>query len=114
MDVGGNVIALKRQDGCGIMRSDVAIGKAWGALGMGMPSGVMGKAFAQNQNFASGLVGASDGKFAPNPGGVLVLDDTGEVIGAVGASGDVGPNDEICVLAGVAAAGFGAAGTDDA
>lgn len=113
LDVGGNPILLKRADGCGNMRADVAIGKAWGALGMGLPSGVMGVMFKENQNFATGLVGASGGKFAPNPGGVLVLDDAGEVIGAVGASGDVGPNDEICVMAGVTAAGFGAAGTSD-
>lgn len=112
LDVGGNLIALKRQDGCGNMRADVAVAKAWGALGMGIPSGRMGQMFAENQNFASGLVGASGGRFAPNPGGVLVLNDTEEVIGAVGISGDIGPNDEICALAGIAAAGYVAAGTD--
>lgn len=111
LDLGGHLICMKRQDGCGNMRGDVAIAKAWGALGMGLPSGKMGQMFAENQNFSSGLVGASDGKFAPNPGGVLVLDGAGEVIGAVGASGDVGPNDEICVLAGLASAGFESAGT---
>jgi len=111
LDTGGHVIALKRQDGCGIARADVALGKAYGSLGMGMPSGVMGKTFAENPNFVSGLVGAMDGKMAPNPGGVLILDGDGAVIGAVGVSGDVGPNDEICALAGVASVGLGAAGT---
>jgi len=111
LDLGGHLICLKRQDGCGNMRGDVAIAKAWGALGMGLPSGQMGQMFAENQNFSSGLVGASQGKFAPNPGGVLVLDDAGEVIGAVGISGDVGPNDEICAIAGLTAAGFASAGT---
>ena len=106
LDLGGNLICMKRQDGCGNMRSDVAIAKAWGALGMGIPSGTMGKMFAENQNFASGLVGASHGRFAPNPGGVLVLDTEGDVIGAVGISGDIGPNDEICAIAGLEAAGF--------
>jgi len=111
LDIGGHAIALKRQDGCGIMRGDVALGKAWGALGMGIPSGTLGKMFAQNPNFVSGLVGASDGKFAPNPGGVLILDADGAVTGAVGVSGDVGPNDEICAIAGVKAAGLRAEGT---
>ena len=112
LDVGGHVIVLKRQDGCGIVRAEVAIAKAWGALGMGMPSGFMGKAFAENQNFASGLVGASKGRMAPNPGGILVLDDTGEAIGAVGISGDTGPNDEIRALAGVVLAGFASASSE--
>lgn len=112
LDVGGNTICMKRQDGCGNMRADVAVAKAWGALGMGIPSGKMGQMFAENPNFSAGLVGAAQGKFAPNPGGVLVLDLDGEVIGAVGISGDIGPNDEICALAGLAAAGFDAAGTN--
>lgn len=111
LDLGGHMICMKRQDGCGNMRCEVAVAKAWGALGMGLPSGTMGKMFAENPNFSAGLVGASDGKYAPNPGGVLVLDEAGEVIGAVGASGDVGPNDEICVMAGIEAAGFVAVGS---
>ena len=111
LDVGGNIILLKRQDGCGIVRGDVALGKAWGSLGMGIPTGTMGKMFAENQNFMTGMVGAANGRVAPNPGGVLILDAAGEAIGAVGISGDIGPNDEICALAGVAAAGLQGAGT---
>lgn len=107
LDLGGNLIVLKRQDGSGILRADVAIAKAWGALGMGVPPGVMGKRLADNPGFLGALVAASDGRFAPNPGGILIVNAEDEAIGAVGISGDTGPNDEICAIAGAKAAGFG-------
>ncbi|MFD1796965.1 heme-binding protein [Paracoccus aurantiacus] len=106
LDLGGNLILLKRQDGSGILRADIAIAKAWAALGMGVPSGVMGKRLANNPGFLNGLIAASGGRFAPNPGGILILNRQGEGIGAIGISGDTGPNDEICAIAGARAAGL--------
>jgi len=65
-----------------------------------------------NSNFVTSLIGASDGRLSPNPGGVLILNDKQEAIGAVGMSGDTGANDEICAIAGIEAAGFAATGTE--
>ena len=88
LDTGGHMVALKRQDGSGILRADIARGKAWGALGMGIPSRTIRDRLGQRPAFQSSLVGASDGKFVPVPGGVLVLDTDGKATGAIGISGD--------------------------
>ena len=112
LDAGGNVVLSKRQDGCGVLRLDVAYAKAWGALGMGLPTGTIGARMRDNPNFVTSLVAASKGRLAPNPGGVLILNENEEAIGAVGMSGDTGPNDEICAIAGVEASGYRAAGTE--
>lgn len=106
LDMGGHVIVAKREDGCGIMRVDVATAKAWGALGMGIPAKVLGQRLAANPVFLSALVAVSEGRMAPNAGGVLILNPAGQVIGAVGISGDTGDNDELCAQAGLTAAGL--------
>ena len=105
LDAGGHLVALKREDRSGILRPDIAIGKAWGALGMGMGSRELGERAVKVPHFMNALMAASHGRFVPVPGGVLILD-AGVVIGAVGISGDTSDNDEICSLAGVAAAGY--------
>ena len=106
LDAGGQIVVTKREDGCGIVRFDVAFAKAWGSLGMGLPAKTLGAALGQNPAFLGSIVAASGGRMAPNWGGVLILNQEDEVIGAVGISGDTGENDEICALAGIAKAGL--------
>jgi len=106
LDSGGHVVALKRQDGSGIMRTDVATGKAWGALGMGIPSRTIRDRMADRPSFQAALAAVSDGRFVPVPGGVLVRDGDGAVIGAVGVSGDTSDKDEYCAIEGIRAAGL--------
>jgi uncharacterized protein GlcG (DUF336 family) len=107
LDVGGHLLALKRQDGCGIMRADIAMAKAWGALGIGLDSMTIGEKMGGNPAFLNALASVARGRLAPNYGGLLIHDAEGRAIGAVGISGDTGDNDEICAAAGVKAAGLG-------
>lgn len=104
LDPGGHLVALKREDGSGIMRPEIATGKAWGALGMGLGSREMGERAAKVPHFANALMAASGGRVVPVPGGVLIWKD-GKLMGAVGISGDTSDNDEICALAAIAAIG---------
>ncbi len=106
LDGGGHDIVLKREDGCGILRVDIARGKAWGALGMGLGSRDLARKAEQNPRFFAALAAASGGRVIPNPGGVLVRDAAGDVIGAVGISGDQSDRDEACAIAGIDAAGL--------
>lgn len=106
LDSGGHVVAAKREDGSGILRFDICIGKAYGALGMGWGSRTMMERAAQNPNFLTSIVGASGGRLVPNPGGVLIRDANNLIVGAVGISGDTGDNDEIIAIAGIEAAGL--------
>jgi uncharacterized protein GlcG (DUF336 family) len=109
LDAGGHVIAFKREDGAGIVRFDIAYGKAWGALGMGFGTREIAARAEKFPAFVTSLYAISQGRAVPSPGGVLILDREGEVIGAAGVTGDTGDNDEVCALAGIAAAGFDAA-----
>jgi uncharacterized protein GlcG (DUF336 family) len=108
LDAGGNLVCFKREDGCGVLRYDIAFGKAWAALGMGMPTRQIRDRLAQRPAFQGALAAASGGRFIPVPGGVLVLDTAGHAIGSVGISGDASDKDEYCAIAGVRAAGLGA------
>ena len=108
LDAGGHDVVLKREDGCGILRVDIARGKAWGALGMGLGSRALGRRAEQNPRFFAALAATSGGRVIPNPGGVLIRDDDGRVVGAVGISGDTSDRDETCAVAGIQAAGFAA------
>ena len=105
LDAGGHLVAFKREDGSGILRFDIAFGKAWGALGMGFGSRELFNRAPANPTFMAALSVVSAGRLVPVPGGVLVLKD-GAVIGAVGISGDNSDNDETCAMAGIAAAGL--------
>ena len=105
LDAGGHLVAFKREDRSGILRFDIAFGKAWGALGMGFGSRELFNRTNANPTFMAALTAVSGGRLVPVPSGVLILDQ-GEVIGAVGVSGDNSDNDEICALAGVEAAGL--------
>ena len=108
LDAGGHVVCAKREDGSGIIRFEVAVGKAYGALGMGWGSRTMMERAAQNPNFLTSIVAASAGRLVPNPGGVLIRDANNAVQGAVGISGDTADNDEIIAVAGIEAAGLNA------
>lgn len=106
LDPGGHLVAMKREDDSGILRTDIATSKAWGALGMGFSSREIGARAAKAPAFYGALVEVARGRLVPGPGGVLVYDAAGALLGAVGISGDSGDNDEICALAGIAAAGL--------
>ena len=106
LDAGGHLVAFKREDKSGIMRFDIAFGKAWGALGMGLGSRTLFERAAQTPQFFTMLAAASGGRIVTNPGGVLVRDASGNVIGAVGISGDTSDKDEVCAIAGIEAAGL--------
>lgn len=106
LDAGGHLVAFKREDKSGILRFDIAFGKAWGALGMGFGSrNLFGRA-AQNPGFFTALAAASGGRLVPNPGGVLIRDAAGDIVGCVGISGDTSDRDELCAMAGIEAAGL--------
>jgi len=106
LDVGGNPIVIKRQDGSGIMRVDIAVGKAWGALGMGVPTRLLRDRLADRPAFQNALAVASGGRFVPVPGGVLICDAMSEVIGSVGVSGDTSAKDEYCAIEAIRSVGF--------
>jgi uncharacterized protein GlcG (DUF336 family) len=98
LDAGGHTIVLKRSDGSGILRADIAFGKAWGALGMGLSSRALAKRSAAAPIFYSSLAAVSAGRLIPVPGGVLVKTEDGSVVGAVGVSGDTSDHDEDCAV----------------
>jgi uncharacterized protein GlcG (DUF336 family) len=106
LDAGGHDVVLKREDGCGILRVDIARGKAWGALGMGLGSRELSRKAEQNPRFFAALAAASGGRVIPNPGGVLILDASRNIVGAAGISGDQADRDEACAIAGIEAAGL--------
>lgn len=98
LDSGCNLIAFKREDGCGTLRFDIARGKAAAALGMGMSTRLIRDRLAARPAFQSALAAAAQGQFIPVPGGVLILDEVGMVTGAVGISGDTSDKDEYCAI----------------
>ena len=106
LDAGGHLVAYKREDKSGILRFEIAYGKAWGALGMGLGSRTLASRAPKQPAFFTALASVSDGRLIPGPGGVLIRDKDGDVIGAVGISGDVADNDEKCAIAGIEAAGL--------
>ena len=107
LDAGGKLIAMQSEDGSGLVRFDVAFGKAWGALGMGISSRLVRDRLSARPTFQTALAAASDGRLIPVPGGVLVENDSGETIGAVGISGDTSEKDEYCAVGAIQAAGLG-------
>lgn len=106
LDAGARPVACEREDGAGFLRLDIATAKATGAIGMGYGSRDLAKRAAGNPGFYTALYAVSAGQMAPSPGGVLIRNGAGEVIGAVGVSGDTGDNDELCAVEGLTAAGL--------
>lgn len=106
LDDAGHLKAFAREDGASMFRFDVALGKAWGAVGMGASSRVLGQRAKENPNFFLSLASTAQGKFLPQTGAVLIQDATGRVLGAAGASGGTGDEDELICIAGIASAGL--------
>jgi uncharacterized protein GlcG (DUF336 family) len=106
LDARGCVKISAAQDGTSLLRSEIAHGKAYGALAMGMGSRALFQRAQEQAYFVSAVNTLAQGRMVPVPGGVLILDDNGTLLGAVGVSGDTSDNDEVCALAGIEAAGL--------
>lgn len=106
LDAGGHVKAVQRQDGASMLRFEIASGKAYGALAVGVGSRWLNAQAETRPHFLEGLSAVSGGKIVAVPGGVLIKDRKGTIIGAVGITGDTSDNDEIAAIAGIEAAGF--------
>ena len=106
LDASGNLKAFASEDGASMFRFDIARAKAWGAIGMGVSSRTLGQRAKDNPNFFVSLAATAEGKFLPQTGAVVIKDAQGNRIGAVGASGGTGDEDEAICIAGVQAAGL--------
>jgi len=106
LDAGGHLLAFKREDGSGILRPEIAIGKAWACLGMGTSTRALRDKLADRPTFVNALAVASGGRLIPVPGGVLIRDQNHMIIGAVGVSGDTSDKDEFCAIEGVRTVGL--------
>jgi uncharacterized protein GlcG (DUF336 family) len=98
LDAGGHQVVFYRQSGAGILRPQIAIGKAWGALGLGFSSRGMATVAERLPNFFDALAVASGGRLIPAPGGVLLRSAPEGIIGAVGVSGASSDVDEACAI----------------
>jgi uncharacterized protein GlcG (DUF336 family) len=110
LDAGGHLKALARQDDTSTLRPEVAQGKARGAISLGIGSRAIFKRAQEQPFFIQSINGLAGGSLVPVPGGVLVRDAAGTIVGAVGVTGDTSDNDETCAIAGIEAAGFTADG----
>lgn len=106
LDESGHAKAVQREDKASMFRVDVATGKAWAAVGMGLPSRTLLQRAKDNPQFFGALAATAGGKFLPQTGAVLIRDGDGNILGAAGASGDTGDNDELVCLFGIEAAGL--------
>jgi uncharacterized protein GlcG (DUF336 family) len=106
LDARGCVKISAAQDGASLLRGEIAHGKAYGALAMGMGSRALFQRAQEQAYFINAVNTLAQGRMVPVPGGVLILDGNGTLLGAVGVSGDTSDNDEICALAGIEAAGL--------
>ncbi len=106
LDAGGNIVAAQREDNASMFRFDVALGKAWGAVAMSCSSRALGKRAKDNPNFFLTLAATAHGKFVPQTGAALIKDAQGNILGAAGASGGTGDEDEACCVHGIEQAGL--------
>ena len=106
LDDAGHVKSLQREDGASMFRNDVAIGKAWASVGMGTSSRTLHGRAKENPQFFGALAATAQGKFLPQTGAVLIKDKDGSILGAAGASGGTGEEDEAMCIAGIEAAGL--------
>ena len=106
LDAGGAVLAFEREDGASPGRFDIAMGKAYGAVMLGMAGTAQMKRAEDQAYFMGAMNGVFGGKVVPVPGGVLLRDKKGAVMGAVGVTGDSSDNDTIAALAGIEGAGL--------
>ncbi|MFH1331576.1 MAG: heme-binding protein [Actinomycetota bacterium] len=106
LDPGGHLIVLKRQDGSEFLRVSVAIGKAYGVLGMGLPGRVMAERATHVPLFFGALSDMSGGRVVPVAGGVIIRSEDGAVLGSIGVSGDTSDRDEACAVFGIESTGL--------
>ena len=106
LDAGGQLKAFKREDRSSLLRPEIAMGKAWGVLGMGLGGRELARRAAKVPTFFNALSVMSGGRMVPVQGGVLIRSADGDILGAVGISGDNSENDETCAVHGIEAAGL--------
>jgi uncharacterized protein GlcG (DUF336 family) len=106
LDARGTVKAALAQDGTSLMRNEIAYGKAYGALALGIGSRAIFQRAQEQPYFVDAISTMTKGAMIPVPGGVLIMDTAGALLGAIGISGDTSDNDEICAVAGIEAAGL--------
>ncbi len=106
VDARGALVAFAAEDGSSLKRERVARGKADGAIALGVSSRQIAKMAAERPHFVAAVSHAVGGSLIPVPGGVLIRDGKGQVLGAVGVSGDTSDNDELVAVAGIEAAGL--------
>ena len=106
LDAGGQAKMVQREDGSSLLRPEIALGKAYGALAMGLGGRELARRAQSMQGFMNALSDIAGGRAVPVPGGVLCCDAGGTILGAVGISGDVSAQDEVCAVAGIQAAGL--------
>lgn len=105
VDAAGQLVVLLRQDGTSLMRPDIAQGKAKGAVGMGLGSRALYNRAQQQPYFIQSMNALAGGSLVPVPGGVLIRDQ-GDIIGAIGITGDSSDNDEACAIHAITALGL--------
>ena len=108
LDSGGHLVALLRDDGASLLRPQIGIGKAFGSLAMGFGGRELAQRAAKMPIFFTALIELCNGNMVPVPGGVLIRDSQGAIIGALGVSGDTSDNDELCAVEAIKALGFAA------
>jgi uncharacterized protein GlcG (DUF336 family) len=101
LDHAGNIVSAQREDGASMFRMEVAKGKAWGAVAMGASSRALAKRARENPNFFLSLASTAQGRFLPQTGAALIRGKDGEILGAAGASGGTGDEDEACCAFGI-------------
>jgi uncharacterized protein GlcG (DUF336 family) len=106
LDPAGQLVAFAREDGSSLLRERIARGKAHGALHMGVGSRSLAARAVSHPAFVNSLVALAGGELVPVPGGVLIRDDSDDLVGAVGVSGHLSDDDEACAVHGIAAAGL--------
>ena len=106
LDAGGQIKVLKREDNASLLRPEIALGKAWAVLGMGFGGRELARRAEQMPAFFTALNAMSAGRMVALPGGVLIRNREGRVIGSVGISGDTSDNDEKCAVEAVTAQGL--------
>ena len=106
LDTRGCLIAFAAQDGTSLLRSEVGRAKAYGALALGMGSRAIFKRAQEQAYFVDAVNSLAKGAIIPVPGGVLIRDGAGALVGALGISGDTSDNDEICAVWAIESAGL--------
>ena len=106
LDAGGHLKAAKREDGSSLLRPEIAMGKAWGVLGMGFGGRELARRAARAPQFFTALTELAAGRMVAVAGGVLIRSPAGGIVGAIGISGDLSEKDEDCAVRGIEAAGF--------